>query len=229
MIDQRDDRWIDIQEIQAISALKSLSNGGRWSALSFPLHPLFSTPTRGIDHDETEAEPAEPPRKAAAPAAPAAQEVGAFCVLLEGFLGHVFNIFFVIHDHSDNQKRTYVALLLPYSCLCAPTFVCNCTCVCLPACAVLFADGIGCHYFTDIKKGSKEKKKRIVKRGLCSSSACSTLVYARGLCVKHGGKRTSTCTMPGCTTNAQARGLCTKHGAKGFCSILHCTYNADTR
>ena len=162
MIDQRDDRWIDIQEIQAISALKSLSNGGRWSALSFPPHPLFSTPTRGIDHDETEAEPAEPPRKAAAPAAPAAQEVGAFCVLLEGFLGHVFNIFFVISMIiSDNQKRTYVALLLPYSCLCAPTFVCNCTCVCLPACAVLFADGIGCHYFTDKKKEGKRKKSEL--------------------------------------------------------------------
>ena len=52
-------------------------------------------------------------------------------------------------------------------------------------------------------------------RGQCSSSGCSTLVYARGLCVKHGGKRTTACTFSGCTTNAQARGLCTKHGAKG--------------
>lgn len=64
-------------------------------------------------------------------------------------------------------------------------------------------------------------------RKLCFKKGCASMVAARGLCVKHGGR--GTCSAVGCTTNAATRGLCAKHGAYGICTVDGCTTNAFAR
>ncbi len=47
-------------------------------------------------------------------------------------------------------------------------------------------------------------------RKLCNHpSSCSNQVYARGLCVKHGGKQK--CKVPDCDKNTRAGHLCSSH------------------
>ncbi|ETV97372.1 hypothetical protein H310_09707 [Aphanomyces invadans] len=48
-----------------------------------------------------------------------------------------------------------------------------------------------------------------VHRGQCSAEACHNQVYARGRCVRHGGKKK--CRAVDCTVNARVGSFCTKH------------------
>eukprot|EP00729_Bicosta_minor_P011899 gene11899-biopygen29096 len=70
------------------------------------------------------------------------------------------------------------------------------------------------------KKHSKDKP-------TCSSSDCSNVVIARGLCYAHGAR--GCCSADGCNTGAVKDGLCTKHGAKKICLFNDCTTAAQSR
>ncbi|CAK4137399.1 hypothetical protein LEN26_008911 [Aphanomyces euteiches] len=53
------------------------------------------------------------------------------------------------------------------------------------------------------------------------------MVYARGRCVRHGGKKT--CLTPGCASNVRGGGFCTKHGGrspKRYCIVEGCQKQA---
>ncbi|OQR99479.1 hypothetical protein THRCLA_06503 [Thraustotheca clavata] len=57
-------------------------------------------------------------------------------------------------------------------------------------------------------------------RRICRVLNCIKLVYARSLCVGHGGK-----LLPGCTKNARKKGFCCGHGAsipKNRCNEVGC-------
>ncbi|ETV97397.1 hypothetical protein H310_09731 [Aphanomyces invadans] len=61
-------------------------------------------------------------------------------------------------------------------------------------------------------------------RGCCAVTDCRNQVYARQLCVKHGGKRQ--CAMPNCTANSRVGNLCSRHttvSLKKTCSEPGCT------
>ncbi|ETV67323.1 hypothetical protein H257_16411 [Aphanomyces astaci] len=61
-------------------------------------------------------------------------------------------------------------------------------------------------------------------RGSCAVDNCHNQVYARQLCVKHGGKRR--CAMPTCTANSRVGNLCSRHTTvelKKTCSEPGCT------
>ncbi|KAF0683657.1 Aste57867_24302 [Aphanomyces stellatus] len=47
-------------------------------------------------------------------------------------------------------------------------------------------------------------------RGKCRVDACLNQVYARRLCVRHGGKKL--CQRPTCTAHARGNAFCLKHG-----------------
>ncbi|KAF0712630.1 Aste57867_4766 [Aphanomyces stellatus] len=60
----------------------------------------------------------------------------------------------------------------------------------------------------------------------CSTTDCTNLVYARGHCARHGGKRP--CAMPDCGQNATSgQSFCLTHGGhqakKKFCIEVGCT------
>ena len=61
----------------------------------------------------------------------------------------------------------------------------------------------------------------------CSTSGCSNVVVARGLCDKHGAR--GFCSTAGCGSGAVKDGLCKKHGANGFCTFDDCTTAAHSR
>ncbi|KAF0691147.1 Aste57867_17571 [Aphanomyces stellatus] len=61
-------------------------------------------------------------------------------------------------------------------------------------------------------------------------SACPNLIYARGLCVKHGGKRR--CAVPDCDQHVKGGRYCIQHGghsAKRFCSVVGCDKQAHAK
>eukprot|EP00729_Bicosta_minor_P032960 gene32960-biopygen15644 len=62
-------------------------------------------------------------------------------------------------------------------------------------------------------KHSKEK-------ATCSTSDCSNVVTARGLCEKHGAL--GFCSTAGCGKGVRKDGLCFKHGANGLCTFNDC-------
>ncbi|KAG9409388.1 hypothetical protein AC1031_019642 [Aphanomyces cochlioides] len=67
-------------------------------------------------------------------------------------------------------------------------------------------------------------------RGKCNVADCRNQVYARNLCVKHGGKRA--CQAPGCDKNTWLGGFCCKHNAligNNKCSEVGCTNMAHAR
>ncbi|ETV97371.1 hypothetical protein H310_09706 [Aphanomyces invadans] len=67
-------------------------------------------------------------------------------------------------------------------------------------------------------------------RGICLVDACHNQVYARSLCVRHGGKRQ--CQFDGCTLNSRVGNFCTKHGptdAVRRCSHDGCSSQAHLR
>eukprot|EP00729_Bicosta_minor_P032489 gene32489-biopygen21137 len=61
----------------------------------------------------------------------------------------------------------------------------------------------------------------------CSTSGCSNVVAARGLCEKHGAR--GFCSTVGCDSGARKDGLCRKHGANGFCTFDDCKTYAEAR
>ncbi|CAK4687525.1 hypothetical protein LEN26_007983 [Aphanomyces euteiches] len=68
------------------------------------------------------------------------------------------------------------------------------------------------------------------RRGKCLVGHCRNQVYARHLCVRHGGKRL--CQYPGCSANARSGTLCCRHGMrsrKKQCAIDGCTKVAHAR
>ena len=64
-------------------------------------------------------------------------------------------------------------------------------------------------------------------KATCSTSGCSNVVVARGLCKTHGAR--GFCSTAGCNTGAIKDGLCTKHGAKKICLFNDCTTAAHSR
>ncbi|ETV94757.1 hypothetical protein H310_11718 [Aphanomyces invadans] len=56
-------------------------------------------------------------------------------------------------------------------------------------------------------------------RRLCAIEGCRSQVYARGFCVKHGGKLQ--CQFEGCVLNSRIGTFCTKHGPPEH--IRHCS------
>ncbi|ETV70509.1 hypothetical protein H257_13903 [Aphanomyces astaci] len=67
-------------------------------------------------------------------------------------------------------------------------------------------------------------------RSGCMVKHCPNQVYARKLCVKHGGKRQ--CQADGCDANARRHGFCCKHGqkpAKKPCLVEGCVKFAHSR
>eukprot|EP00729_Bicosta_minor_P011854 gene11853-biopygen31080 len=78
---------------------------------------------------------------------------------------------------------------------------------------------------------AKGKKGRCFKhskdKATCSTSDCSNVVIARGLCYAHGAR--GFCSTPGCDSGAVKDGLCMKHGANGFCTFNDCTTAAQSR
>ncbi|OQR91200.1 hypothetical protein THRCLA_09072 [Thraustotheca clavata] len=59
-------------------------------------------------------------------------------------------------------------------------------------------------------------------RGLCRIPNCHNQVYARNLCVRHGGRHP--CAFPGCSTNARLGQFCCKHSKlKKLCQYPNCT------
>ncbi|OQR83134.1 hypothetical protein ACHHYP_15061 [Achlya hypogyna] len=59
-------------------------------------------------------------------------------------------------------------------------------------------------------------------RGLCRIAACRNQVYARSLCVRHGGRHP--CAHPGCSTNARLGDYCCRHSRlKKLCHHPGCT------
>ncbi|EQC36687.1 hypothetical protein SDRG_06122 [Saprolegnia diclina VS20] len=67
-------------------------------------------------------------------------------------------------------------------------------------------------------------------RSVCSVPDCVNQVYARHLCVRHGGKKT--CQHPACSANARSGPFCTKHGRapeSALCTISGCTKAAHLR
>ncbi|OQR83051.1 hypothetical protein ACHHYP_15182 [Achlya hypogyna] len=64
----------------------------------------------------------------------------------------------------------------------------------------------------------------------CAVEHCNNIVYARKLCVRHGGRHQ--CSHSGCDANARAGGLCARHAkvhAKHECSEPSCTNVAHAR
>eukprot|EP00729_Bicosta_minor_P006751 gene6751-biopygen7171 len=81
---------------------------------------------------------------------------------------------------------------------------------------------------TNARKGRKGHcLKHSKDKPTCSTSDCSNIVKARGLCEKHGAK--GFCSTAGCDTGARKDGLCEKHGANGFCTFDDCTTAAQSR
>ncbi|KAG9407705.1 hypothetical protein AC1031_002422, partial [Aphanomyces cochlioides] len=99
--------------------------------------------------------------------------------------------------------------------------------------------------------GGLYKCKFLKARKQCCMDGCLNIVYARNLCVRHGGKKK--CTAPGCKSNAyggdfsgqhggivskrfckfqgcskqaHARGLCVRHGGGRICTIHDCSHHA---
>eukprot|EP00729_Bicosta_minor_P032476 gene32476-biopygen11144 len=64
-------------------------------------------------------------------------------------------------------------------------------------------------------------------KATCSTSDCSNVVVARGLCEKHGAR--GFCSTAGCNTGAFKDSLCYKHGAKKICMFNDCTTAANSR
>ncbi|KDO23548.1 hypothetical protein SPRG_10740 [Saprolegnia parasitica CBS 223.65] len=58
----------------------------------------------------------------------------------------------------------------------------------------------------------------------CSVAECRNQVYARGLCVRHGGK--PRCQVDACDTNARQR--CIRHGGGSHCRADNCLKYART-
>ncbi|KDO22476.1 hypothetical protein SPRG_12759 [Saprolegnia parasitica CBS 223.65] len=66
----------------------------------------------------------------------------------------------------------------------------------------------------------------------CAHEGCGNQVYARGYCVRHGGKRTCSrhalhstkkhCVEPNCVSFAQANQRCVRHGGGRKCKLVHC-------
>ncbi|CAK4152351.1 unnamed protein product, partial [Aphanomyces euteiches] len=64
----------------------------------------------------------------------------------------------------------------------------------------------------------------------CSAPNCRNQIYARGYCVRHGGKRQ--CLELNCFANARKQGYCSKHGpppVKRYCQIQGCDRIAHYR
>ncbi|ETV93792.1 hypothetical protein H310_12356 [Aphanomyces invadans] len=64
-------------------------------------------------------------------------------------------------------------------------------------------------------------------RSQCTVALCNNQVYARQLCVRHGGKKV--CETPGCITHACGGGHCLRHGGiarKRYCSVEGCSRQA---
>ncbi|KAF0719003.1 Aste57867_1346 [Aphanomyces stellatus] len=67
-------------------------------------------------------------------------------------------------------------------------------------------------------------------RSRCLVDACHNQVYARNLCVRHGGKKA--CSVQGCSANARVGSLCSKHATpatKKVCMVDGCTKQAHAR
>eukprot|EP00729_Bicosta_minor_P013732 gene13732-biopygen8299 len=63
--------------------------------------------------------------------------------------------------------------------------------------------------------------------GICTAWGCKTNARTgkKGLCLKHS-KDKATCSTSGCSNVVVARGLCKTHGARGFCSTAGCNTGA---
>ncbi|KDO31517.1 hypothetical protein SPRG_03443 [Saprolegnia parasitica CBS 223.65] len=61
-------------------------------------------------------------------------------------------------------------------------------------------------------------------RSMCSIAECWNQVYARGLCVGHGGRKS--CEFPNCVGKARSGQFCTRHNArleaKRMCGVPDC-------
>ncbi|KAH9112940.1 hypothetical protein AeMF1_012825 [Aphanomyces euteiches] len=101
-----------------------------------------------------------------------------------------------------------------------------------PICVGLFSDMTPCT-FNDCSyealpgstKCSFHKNRR-----QCKAADCRNQVYARGLCVRHGGKKT--CEFNGCTLFARGGNFCAMHGGstvKRFCRIEGCQKQAHAK
>ncbi|RHY94329.1 hypothetical protein DYB35_011663 [Aphanomyces astaci] len=87
-----------------------------------------------------------------------------------------------------------------------------------------------CHLDTDTNDSSSWKCAFHKHRSRCLVSDCHNQVYARNLCVRHGGKRA--CVAPGCSANARVGNLCSKHATpatKKLCMVDGCTKQAHAR
>ncbi|KDO20783.1 hypothetical protein SPRG_13535 [Saprolegnia parasitica CBS 223.65] len=77
----------------------------------------------------------------------------------------------------------------------------------------------GCDALVD---GESQKCAFHRNRKKCSVDFCSNQVYARGFCIRHGGKLL--CCYPQCSRNARKDGVCTQHSQlKPLCSVAGCS------
>ncbi|EQC37419.1 hypothetical protein SDRG_05023 [Saprolegnia diclina VS20] len=102
------------------------------------------------------------------------------------------------------------------------------------------------HTCTNVPQAGSSKCTFHRYRDRCHVENCTNQVYARQLCVRHGGKRRcqhpacstnvrsgrfcskhnphidKQCTEPGCTRQAHARQRCIRHGGGRLCGMVHC-------
>eukprot|EP00729_Bicosta_minor_P006747 gene6747-biopygen7167 len=98
--------------------------------------------------------------------------------------------------------------------------------VCIKHGAFGICTALGCK--TNAAKGKKGHcTKHSNEKVTCSTSECSNIVVARGLCKTHGAR--GFCSTAGCNTGAVKDGLCSKHGAKKICTFNDCTTAAVAR
>ncbi|KAF0718258.1 Aste57867_1797 [Aphanomyces stellatus] len=68
-------------------------------------------------------------------------------------------------------------------------------------------------------------------RATCTVDDCGNQVYARGCCVRHGGKKQ--CAVGGCNANARAGLFCCKHNIRGvkkrYCATPGCPHVARAK
>ncbi|KAF0738568.1 hypothetical protein Ae201684P_019651 [Aphanomyces euteiches] len=69
-----------------------------------------------------------------------------------------------------------------------------------------------------------------IHRSRCAAGDCRNQVYARNLCVRHGGKRQ--CQVQGCRLNCRVGDYCTRHSSSEvlrFCSEEGCNSQVHLR
>ncbi|KAF0696358.1 Aste57867_12882 [Aphanomyces stellatus] len=87
------------------------------------------------------------------------------------------------------------------------------------------------HGCTNVRAANSPKCDAHKHRAKCTVADCFNQVYARNLCVRHGGKKQ--CAFDGCQGNARAGPFCCRHNTtaskKRFCSAPGCSHVARAK